>query len=109
MKSNAQGPKSEAPKEKEWMDDEDQYANPKSRIENPKSEERKRDPELLRPLGVTEEELEDPATALLSAGTQKMWAVIKAMKLPFMGEPDYGYRSEADPPSLKGVPAGERI
>jgi AraC-like DNA-binding protein len=47
---------------------------------------RRRNPELLAMLGVTEEEMSDPGRALTSAGVDKMFKILKAMEMPLEDE-----------------------
>src|SRR5689334_7259708 len=47
---------------------------------------RRRNPQLLAVLGVTEEDMSDPGKALTSAGVDKMFKILKAMELPLEDE-----------------------
>jgi hypothetical protein len=48
--------------------------------------ERRRNPELLKMLGVSEEDMRNPGAALTSAGVDKMYAILKAMEMPLEEE-----------------------
>jgi AraC-like DNA-binding protein len=47
---------------------------------------RRRNPQLLAMLGVTEEDMADPGKALTSAGVDKMFKILKAMEMPLEDE-----------------------
>ena len=49
---------------------------------------RRDDPEILKLYGLTEEDIQDPGKALLSAGVRKMFDVCRFMKLPVDLGPD---------------------
>jgi len=54
--------------------------------------ERRRDPFLVKCLGIDPAELDAPFEAMLSAGVQKLWAVNAAMNVP-VEEPDEAFES----------------
>ena len=72
--------------------------------ENPR--QRRRNPQLLAMLGVTEDDMRDPGAALTSAGVEKMFAILKAMELPL--EED-GERLGIGTPPPKHAPMWQAI
>ncbi|HYG73586.1 MAG TPA: hypothetical protein VEK08_01035 [Planctomycetota bacterium] len=45
---------------------------------------RRRNPHILKSLGVTESDLDNPLKAMFEGGAQRLWAVLKALDAPFM-------------------------
>jgi AraC-like DNA-binding protein len=82
-----------------------EFENQENR-EQDRPRQRGRNPELLRMLGVTEEDMRNPGAALTSAGVEKMFAILKAMEMPLEEEDG---RMIDRPPQEKRTPVWQAI